>query len=141
MARWRLSSSGPAKLGAAAVPVPAKDAGGWQSRGPVWGSPGTSRIPAPYPAAIPQGRKFVVSAPQFTSMQAPAYWLPGIYYARPASRAPVSVLSDNQMPVPAVPYRAVPASQLAVSPTFLGQYQVRQPKVVAHYPAVRPRRG
>lgn len=141
MSRWRLTSLGPAKLGAAVIPVPAKDAGGWSSWGPVWGSPGTSRVPAPRPAAVPQGRKFVVSAPQFTSMQAPEYWLPGIYYTRPASRAPVSVLSDNQMPVPAIPYQGKPSTAMAVKPVFLGQIQVRQPKVVAHYPAARPRRG
>lgn len=141
MARWRLTSQGTPKLGAAALPVPAKDAGGWSSWGPVWGSPGTSKIPAPYPAAVPQGRKYVTSAPQHTSMDAPGYWRPGIYYARPASRAPVSVLSDNQMPVPAVPYQARPSTEVAVKPVFLGQYQVQQPKVVPHYPAVRPRQG
>jgi len=132
---------GPAKLGAAALPVPAKDAQGWQSWGPIWGSPGTNKIPAPYPAGIPQGRKYVTGAPQFTSMQAPAYWLPGIYYTRPASRVAASTLSDNQMPVPAIPYQGLPSTQVAVKPVFLGQTQVRQPKVVPHFPSARPRRG
>jgi hypothetical protein len=123
------------------MPVPAKDAGGWASWGPVWGSPGTNRVPAPYPAAVPQGVRYRVGANRHSSEAAPPYWLPGIYYARPASRSPVSTLSDNQMPVPAIPYQGTPSAAVAVKATFLGQVQVRQPKVVPHFPAARPRRG
>lgn len=143
MPRWRLSSSGPAKLGAAALPAPSGWAGGWQSRGQVSGSPGTVRVPAPAPmpgtdrslAAMANAGNIGLPSSDFT------YWLPGIYFQRgPREHAPVSVQSDNQMPVPALGPNGKPAI-MSVRPVFLGQFQVRQPNVAAFYPTVRPRQG
>ena len=101
----RITSQGPGgRLGAATLPVPARLGQGYQSWGQVVGSPGTTEITAPYPAAVPQGIRYANSgdATQFSN-QAPPVWKPGIYF-QPKLAAPpnVSISSDNQMPVPAV---------------------------------------
>src|SRR5215469_3323020 len=114
MATWRLATLAGGmgqKLRGAALPVPAVDAGAWKSRGPVVGIPGTMRIPAPAP--VPQADSNLVAKAQTGWIGLPSsqfsYWLPGIWYTpKPGSRAPVSVFSDNQMPVPAVDPRGVP---------------------------------
>lgn len=123
----RFASHGPADHPGAAglVPVPARNAGSFQSWGEVDGSPGTLGIPAPRPAAVPQSWNRALHR----SSDAPDVWFPGIYFQRgPASRAAVSVLSDNQMPVPAGDPRGRPAVMLA-RPVFLRQRQVRTPHV------------
>lgn len=124
-------SQGPGEsLGAAALPIPAKIAQAFQSWGPVDGSPGTSAIPAPRPSGTPQGVAFTGN-PKHTSKDAPEVWFPGIYYTRrdAMSVAPVSILSDNQMPLPAIDPKGLP-SAVQVRPTFLGQIQVAQPPSV-----------
>lgn len=111
-------------LGAAALPIPAKIAQAFQSRGPVQGSPGTTAIPAPRPGAVPQGVAFTGN-PKHTSRDAPEVWFPGVYYTRrdAMSVAPVSILSDNQMPLPAIDPRGLP-SVAQTPPVFLGQKQI-----------------
>jgi hypothetical protein len=70
------------------------------------------------------------------SSRAPEVWYPSVYYERGhLEHAPVSVLSDNQMPVPAISPQGRPAVGMS-RPTFLGQYQVQQPKVAPVYPAL-----
>jgi hypothetical protein len=100
----RITSQGPGgRLGAATLPVPARLAQGYQSWGPVVGSPGTTEITAPYPAAVPQGIRYANSGDATSfSDQAPPVWKPGFYFQPELSAPPnVSVSSDNQMPVPA----------------------------------------
>jgi hypothetical protein len=124
-------------LGAAALPVPAKMAQAYQSHGRIHGSPGIEAIPSPRPAAVPQGIAYRnTGSPLFASEKAPAVWFPGVYYygTDSVSRAPVSVISDNQMPMPAVDPMREPSIQLR-RPTFLGQTQVQQPWVAPVYPA------
>jgi hypothetical protein len=75
-----------------------------------------------------------------------SFWRPGFWYTDSTEHAPVSVLSDNQMPVPAVDPRGLAGSggglgssrwaQEAVvmpGPVMLGQRQVRQPRVAPKY--------
>lgn len=127
----RITTEGPADLlGAAALPVPVRDARAYQSRAIVDGQPGTQAIPAPRPGAVPQDW----SVRLHNSAQAPEVWYPAIYYERgPLEHAPVSVLSDNQMPVPALTSSGRPYVASA-RPTFLGQTQVAQPRVSPAYP-------
>lgn len=103
----RYTTEGPSeKLGGAMLPVPAKMGQAFQSWGAVVGFSGNERIPAPYPAAVPQGQ--VVGAlgstdATSTSKDAPPYWTPGVYYQpKLASRFHGAINSDNQMPLPAV---------------------------------------
>ena len=131
----RITSEGPtALLGAATVPVPARIGQGYQSWGQVVGCPGTDAIPAPPPAAVPQGVRYRnAGSPLFASEEAPPSWRPSIYY-QPHLAAPpnVSIESDNQLPIPASPPRGRPfvASR---RPTFLGQQQVGWPVTVPAY--------
>jgi hypothetical protein len=136
MAGWRIATigAGVAKAGPALLPVPSPLAQAFQSRGPVCGSPGTRRIPAPAPLPVIDS-SFVAMA-QSGQIGLPSsvfsYWTPGIYYARPASRAPVSVLSDNQMPVPATDPRGKPGVVMP-GPVLTGQRQVANPRVAPKY--------
>lgn len=142
MSSWRLSAlpaSGRAnqKLRGALLPIPAKDAGGWQSRGPVYGSPGTTRItaPAPFPGTdlslVAQSMEGNIGEPSSKF----SWWTPGVYWVRATrngSRAPVSVFSDNQMPVPAVDPRGRPGVVMP-GPIMLGQTQVANPRVAPKF--------
>lgn len=127
----RITTQGPANLlGAAALPVPAKDARAYQSRALVDGQPGTQAIAAPRPAAVPQDW----SVRLHNSAQAPPVWYPSVYYEHgQLEHAPVSVLSDNQMPVPALTATGRPFIA-SVRPTFLGQAQVGQPRATQSFP-------
>jgi hypothetical protein len=130
----RVFSNGPSgKLGAAILPVPAQMGEAYQSWGPIVGMPGTDLIPAPYPAAVPQGVEYVSSDPTSTSKDAPPVWRPGIYYQPVlAATPPMAVYSDNQMPVPAInPTRKI--SQQLGRPVFLRQNQVGQPVNLPKY--------
>jgi len=124
-------------LGAAALPVPAKLSVAAWSHGRIHGSPGTDAIPSPRPAGVPQGITYRnTGSPLHGSDQAPEVWFPGVYYygLDSMSRAPVAVLSDNQMPMPAATPTGTPAIALT-RPVFLGQTQVQQPWVASSYPA------
>jgi len=136
MASWRLTAQGPTDLtGAALLPVPAKDAGAWSSRGVVAGSPGTTAIPAPAPA--PGHDRSTVALANAGNIGLPSsdfdHWLPSVYYvAAPQDPLPVSRESDNQMPVPArdpIRHQAV----VMPGPVMLGQYQVATPHVAPKY--------
>ena len=128
----RFLSHGPsAHPGAAGlIPVPAQAAQAYQSRGIISGSPGTSRIPAPAPGAVPQQWNRALHR----SSDAPDYWTPAIYLERgELEHAPVSVMSDNQMPVPAIDPRGRPGIALQ-APLWRGQRQVRSNKTSVSYP-------
>lgn len=129
----RLRSLGPGRrLGAAAMPVPAHDARAFQSRGHIVGQPGTQAVPAPAPPAVPQG--WAGRLHTSTSMGVPDVIYPSLYYyGRSAmTYAPVSVVSDNQMPVPAIDPRGAPAV-MSRRPVFLGQSQVPGSNVAPSY--------
>ena len=106
----RVTSSGPGSLlGAAIIPVPAKDANAWQARGMTSGNPGTFCVPAPAP--IPgydrTGVAKAIAGVGAGGMGQPSsdysYWRPSIYYITTPTpqNMVVSYTSDNQMPVPA----------------------------------------
>jgi hypothetical protein len=139
MARIAVTSLGPAeRLGAAAVPLPARGAAAYQSRGIIDGQPGTQAIAAPRPAATPQDATALAqNAGWHRSSDAAPVWYPGIYYERPGpegyEHAPVSVLSDNQIPLPAVNPLGLPAVMQG-RPRLGGQYQVTNRAITAAYP-------
>lgn len=154
MARVAITTLGPAeKLGAAAIPVRAQGASSYASRGIIDGQPGTQPIPAPRPPIPQDTTPLSIIGGYHRSSQAPAVWFPGIYYERPGAdgyeHAPVSVFSDNQMPMPAInplgPPAAgfrqnQPASQKSKPPWVAmgrprlgGQYQVRNRASVPAY--------
>jgi hypothetical protein len=129
-------------LGAAALPVPAKLSVAAWSSGRIIGSPGTDAIPSPRPAGVPQGITHRTAGAGYRgSEQAPELWFPSVYYygRDSMSHAPVSVFSDNQMPMPAIDPKRLPA-QMQVRPVFLRQTQVQQPWVASSYPSRGPGR-
>ena len=130
----RFASHGPADHPGAAglIPVPASPAQGYQSRGIIYGSPGVQRIPAPAPGAVPQDWNRALHR----SSDAPNWWLPAIYLERGGlEHAPVSVRSDNQMPVPAIDPRGKPAV-MSRRPVWRGQRQVRSDANLVQFPAM-----
>ena len=137
----RITSHGPSSLlGASAIPVPAGDARAYQSRGFISGSPGVRAILVARPS-IPQDRTAQAGMHSHRSSNAPDFIRPSLYFlfGKQAMTPPVSVTSDNQMPVPAVSPFAQPflAARRAV---MLGQQQVVQPAVAAKYPNRKHRR-
>lgn len=141
-----LGASGRAglKLRAGLLPIPAAGAQSFQSRGPVYGSPGTTRIPAPAP--LPWTDSSLAAYANAGNIGEPsmkfAWWTPGLYWVRipeNGSRSPVSVFSDNQMPVPAVDPRGRPGVVMP-GPIMLGQTQVANPRVAPKYHDIKKRR-
>lgn len=144
MASWRLTamaSSQLHKLRGALIPVPAIDAGAKNSRSVVYGFPGTVRIPAPPP--FPDADKMTVAFAQTGWIGIPSsyfsWWTPSIYYVPAVERAPVSRISDNQMPVPAVDPRGLPAVVMP-GPMMMGQTQVSTPRLAPKYMNPQSRR-
>lgn len=128
----RITTQGPAaRLQAAILPVPARDARAYQGRGTVYGSPGTVPVPAPYPAAVSQDW---THRALHRSSDAPPVWYPSVYYQRGpnGTRPQVSVSSDNQMPVPAKDATGRPAV-MSRRPTFLRQKQVGAVNTITTY--------
>ena len=135
----RIITEGPAGLlGAAIMPVRAHDAGAWQGRGLIHGTPGTQGVPAPLPGAVPQSWNRALHR----SSDAPPVIYPSLYYLYgPQAATPdVSWVSDNQMPIPAKDPRGTPAV-MSIRPTFLGQRQVTQPSPTVRFPNIRARNG
>lgn len=154
MAVWRLSalSSGTsAKSAPALLPVPSVDAGAKNSREQVFGYPGTRPIPAPAP--MPGSDRTNVSMALEGNIGLPSstfsVFYPSLYWVNSHERAPVSRLSDNQMPVPALlpsgqlppqagglaSGRGTPEGVVFGGARFRGQNQVRQPRVTPSYPS------
>jgi len=124
-------SKGVPPLGAVLTPSMTRTYAGWSSRGQIYGQPGTQAIPAPTPSATPQNNVGLAASGTHRSSDAPDHWYPALYWEAndPKEHAPVSIKSDNQMPVPAKrapnviladPYRSRKG----------GQRQVVQPQVV-----------
>ena len=147
MTSWRLSALGASgranqKLRGALLPIPAPWAGAYQARGVIYGSPGTTRIPAPSP--VPQADAGMVAQAQTGIIGEPSskfsWWLPGIYYSPEVWKPHVSYFSDNQMPVPAIDPRGLPGVVMP-GPVMLGQQQVNNPRVAPKYANRRASRG
>jgi hypothetical protein len=141
MSAIRVSMIGPGqaqaarKLGAASLPLPSWDAGGWSSRGQVNGSPGTRGIPAPAPVPGLDREKTALAMSGNIGLPSSVFskWFPSIYFNYLENIPPVSVYSDNQMPVPAVDPRGKPGVVMA---GFMnrGQKQVPNVRVTPVYP-------
>lgn len=134
----KVTSEGPtSRLGAAAIPVSAKMAQGYQSHALVNGSPGTDPIPVNRAQGVPQGITHrTAGAGYHGSSDAPDVFFPGVYYYGPDSMqhpGMISYLSDNQMPLPAIDPKGLP-SVAQVRPVFQGQVQVKQPWNAANFP-------
>jgi hypothetical protein len=147
-----------AKLGPAALPVPVQDARAYQARGRIAGSPGTFPVPARSPVPLTgaaglesaRGRAGLGRVAQ--ASQGPAsggmylddtltpYWFPSIYYTTVDGNLlpPVSVYSDNQMPVPAIDPRGLPVRPAMAGFASRGQVQVANPRAAPWYPTTRP---
>src|SRR6266576_3150028 len=128
--------SGVPPLGSVLTPHMNRTSVGWASSGRVHGAPGTQGIPIPSPAAMRHDVNALASVGTF-SAESPKVIYPSLYWENDAPRDkehfPGSLMSDDQMPVPALrpgfkypadPYRA----------RHGGQAQVVQPQVVQYFP-------
>lgn len=126
-------------LGSAIMPRLTRTFAGWSSRGRISGSPGTTAIPIKGPEALHQSTNDLANVGAYYSRVAPNVIYPSIYYENDAAlhkeHAPVSRLSDNQMPVP-----ATRAPNVIVASPYRsrkgGQRQVQQPQVVQKFPGM-----
>jgi hypothetical protein len=146
MSRVAVTSLGPAeKLGAAQIPIRARGAADYASRGMINGSPGTMPIAAPRPGGVPQDSTgLAIDGGDSRSSDAPPVWYPGVYYenntASPPEHAPVSILSDNQMPMPAVNPLGPPAV-LQGRPRMGGQFSIPNRAASPAFPPLGGRSG
>lgn len=123
-------------IGAAITPQYTRPAGAWSSRGPIVGQPGTQAIPVSGPA-IEQSATGQASMGLSRSSDAPNHFRPSLYWeaSSPHEHAPVSRVSDNQMPIPAVrPQNVIIAAPMRARKG--GLRQVYQPQVVQTFPAM-----
>ena len=127
---WPRTVAGHAAVMPALVRMAAS--GAQQYKDGLTGQPGTQAVPVhPVIPSPDTGDKAMSGISR--SGDAPDHFFPNLYYARPqrgywpGAGMPVSVRSDNLMPVPAVDPRGIPA-RLAVPVVQRGQKQVRQPQ-------------
>lgn len=125
-------------LGSAILPSFTRSASSYQSRGKVYGSPGTGAVQSPRPFQAPSKNPVAMAqGGRFYSDNAPDHFYPSMYYENDAPQdkehAPVQFLgvncSMNVMPVPAVR----PANGLYADPFRAhvgGATQISQPQVV-----------
>lgn len=141
--RWFTLPGWPARVNghSAAVPVPARPPGSAvHYKGETHGYPGTRAIPVvpviPSPD-IGDAAQMGVSR----SSDAPNAFYPNQYWTRPdpwfrpGAGMPISIYSDNLMPVPATDPRGVPAP-LAVPLSLRGTKQIKQPNSLIQWPGV-----
>jgi hypothetical protein len=115
----------PGATSSAFMPVPAGTTSKIAYKMAVSGQPGTQAVPAGPPDLAGQvnGQR-VSSGYSGGSSYMPGVWFPQLYFERELSELPpVSIYSDNQMPVPAADPRGT-AARLARPPVFLGQSQL-----------------
>jgi hypothetical protein len=120
-------------LGAAITPQITRTYAGWSSRGRIFGQPGTMGIPVSDPAAVREDVNSMAAVGQFATSAAPNVIFPALYWENDApldkEHAPVSRISDDQMPVPAGRAKGpIPADPYRARKG--GQRQVVQPQVV-----------
>ena len=106
--------------------------GAQQFKDGVTGLPGTAAIPVRPRDSVPsQAVADIAQMGLSRSSDAPDVFYPNLYWARPQGQfwpgagMPVSVQSDNLMPVPAVDPRGIPAT-LANPLQIRGQAQIQQ---------------
>jgi hypothetical protein len=136
-----VAPSAPARAGSWLIPAPAQPFGSWASRGTLTGEPGTQPVAAPAPLPgldterTAQANAGVIGLP---SSQVPPAIYPSLYFQRPALNPalapPVSYVSDNALPVPAVDPRGLPAVMATPPPRIGGRNQVVSPYAVYNWP-------
>lgn len=115
--------------------------GGWEAyKDQVTGQPGTLGIPVEGPG-VEQSNAGQAAMGRSRTKDAPGQFRPNLYYARPqpsfwpGGGQPVSVRSDNLMPVPATDPRGIPA-RLAMPIVQRGSAQIKSRPVVTTWPPV-----
>lgn len=129
-------------LGSALMPHLTRPAQSWSSRGLIAGFPGTLGIVAPSAQGVPQEVTPMATMGVSRSSTAPNRWYPSLYWVAGADQehAPVSIKSDNQMPVPAIrPANVIPFNTYKTRKG--GQRQVIQPQVVQQWLGMRGTRN
>jgi hypothetical protein len=111
-----------------------------QSRGRVYGQPGTQAIYVPN-SDLHRGLNTLANNGVFNTSVSPQVIFPSLYYEAGNEygnheHAPVSRCSDNQMPVPALRAPNVIVFKAYTSRKG-GQRQVTQPQVVQRFPGLR----
>lgn len=113
--------------------------GAVQYKDGVTGQPGTLPIPVEGPG-VEQSRSGQAQMGLSRTSDAPPWFRPNLYYARPerdfwpGAGMPVSVRSDNLMPVPAHDPRGIPA-RLAAPIVQRGSAQIKSRPTVVTWPA------
>jgi hypothetical protein len=140
--RWYTLPGWPARvLGhAAAMPTLTRAPGSWeQYKDGVTGWPGTRAVPVSGPGVLTGPITLAMGGYSFTA-NCPGHY-PNLYWARPQGQywpgagMPVSVASDNLMPVPATDPRSVNAP-LQVPLNLQGAKQIKQPATLIQWPSV-----
>lgn len=124
---------------AAAMPTLTRPPGsGMQYKDGTTGRPGTQMVMRGDPG-VPTGPVAQAMGGYSFTGNCPGFY-PNLYWARPqreywpGAGMPVSVMSDNLMPVPATDPRSV-AAPLAVPLYNLGINQIRQPPALVQWPS------
>jgi len=139
--RWFTLPGWPARVNghAAAMPTLVRPPGSAsQYKDGVTGRPGTVPVPSPGPG-VPTGPIAMAMGGTSYTAYCPGFY-PNQYWARPQGQywpgagMPISIRSDNLMPVPATDPRGVPAPQ-AVPLAMRGNQQIRQPASLIQWPA------
>jgi hypothetical protein len=111
--------------------------GAQQYKDGLTGQPGTQAIPV-HTVVVTPGRNDIAQMGRSRSGDAPNAIYPNLYWARPqrgywpGAGMPVSVRSDNLMPVPAADPRGIPA-RLSMPIVQRGQSQIRQPQAMPRW--------
>lgn len=112
--------------------------GAQQYKDGVTGQPGTAARPSPGPG-VDQGRAGQAQMGLSRTSDAPGVFYPNQYWARPqraywpGAGMPISVTSDNLMPVPAADPRGIPSTQF-VPIVQRGQAQIATAPTMPRWP-------
>ena len=140
--RWFTLPGWPARVNghAAATPIPVRPPGSaFEYKDGTTGRPGTAQIPMPGPG-VPGGPVAQAMGGTSYTSYCPGFY-PNQYWARPEAAywpgagMPISVMSDNLMPIPATDPRSV-AAPLSVPLASRGVKQIRQPPALVQWPSV-----
>ncbi len=120
-------------LGSVMTPSMTRTYAGWSSRGQIYGQPGTQAVPIAGRETLHFGVNDLANVGVSYSKCAPDVIFPPLYWeAAPPlekEKAPISVFSDNQIPVPAIAAPNILRSKM-FNTRKGGQRQVYQPQVI-----------
>lgn len=134
---WPTAQLGHSAVTPALVRMAASGATAYKRR--LVGQPGTQAIPvAPTVPSPDQGDMAMMGTSR--SSDAPNVFYPNLYFVNgadeyPGAGMPISVYSDNLMPVPAVDPRGIPSTQF--KPVNNGRRRGGQQEIPATYPMAR----